>query len=59
MCKMAYRFVDQAWGVSLGGVLAVSLGASFALFEPVAVAVHLEDVDVVGEPVEEGAGQAL
>jgi hypothetical protein len=27
--------------------------------EPVAVAVHLEDVDVVSEPVEEGAGQAL
>ncbi len=30
-----------------------------ALFEAVAVAVHLEDVDVVGEPVEERAGQAL
>ena len=27
--------------------------------ETVAVAVHLEDVDVVGEPVEQGAGQAL
>ena len=25
--------------------------ASFTLFEPVAVAVHLEDVDVVGQPV--------
>ena len=27
--------------------------------ETVAVAVHLEDVDVVGEPVEQGSGQAL
>ena len=27
--------------------------------ETVAVAVHLEDMDVVGEPVEQGAGQAL
>ena len=27
--------------------------------EAVAVAVHLEDVDVAGEPVEQGAGQAL
>ena len=27
--------------------------------EPVAVAVHLEDVDVVGQPVEQRAGQAL
>jgi hypothetical protein len=33
--------------------------STLALFEPVAVAVHLEDVDVVGEPVEQGAGQAL
>ena len=30
-----------------------------ALLEAVAVAVHLEDVDVVGEPIEESAGQAL
>jgi len=33
--------------------------ASLALLEAVAVAVHLEDVDVVGEPVEQSAGQAL
>ena len=26
--------------------------ASLALFEPIAVAVHFEDVDVVGQPVE-------
>ena len=32
---------------------------SLALFEPVAVAVHLEDMDMVGQPVEESAGQAL
>ena len=33
--------------------------STLALFEPVAVAVHLEDVDVVGEPVEQRAGQPL
>ena len=27
--------------------------------EPIAIAVHLEDVDVVGEPVEESAGEAF
>ena len=31
----------------------------FALLESVAHPVHLEDVDVVGEAVEERAGQAL
>ena len=30
-----------------------------ALVEPVAVTVHLEDVDVVGEAIEERAGEAL
>ena len=30
-----------------------------ALVEPVALAIHLEDVDVVGEAVEERAGEAL
>ena len=34
-------------------------GAAFALFEAVAVAVHLEDVDVVGQAVEERTGQPL
>jgi transposase len=44
-------------GLSFGdGVADVPL---LALFEPVAVAVHLEDVDVMGQPVEERAGQAL
>ena len=34
-------------------------GAAFAaaLLEPEAVAVHLQDVDVVGEPVEQGSGE--
>ena len=30
-----------------------------ALVEPVAVAVHFEDVDVVGQPIEERTGQPL
>src|SRR5690349_22065720 len=33
--------------------------ASLALFEPIAVAVHFEDVDVVGQPVEERTRQPL
>jgi len=30
-----------------------------ALLQAVAVAVHLQDVDVVGEAVEQGSGEAL
>ena len=33
--------------------------ASLALFEPIAVAVHFEDVDVVGQSVEQRTGQPL
>src|SRR5215813_13010409 len=33
--------------------------ALLALFEAIAVAVHFEDVDVVGEPIEQRAGQPL
>src|SRR5207249_10438669 len=33
--------------------------ASHALFEPIAVAVHFEDVDVVGQSVEQRTGQPL
>src|SRR5271154_6972033 len=33
--------------------------ALLALLEPIAVAVHFEDVDVVGQPVEQRAGQPL
>jgi hypothetical protein len=42
------------------GLLGVG-GTAFtlALLEAEAVAVHLQDVDVVGEPVEQGAGQTL
>ncbi len=32
---------------------------SAALVEPVALAVHLEDMNVVGEPVEQRPGEAL
>ena len=41
------------------GVVGVGLGSLLALPEPEAVAVHLEDVDVMGQPVEQGAGEAL
>ena len=30
---------------------------AFALFEPVAVAVHLQDMDMMGEPIQQCAGQ--
>src|SRR6266478_6441875 len=39
-------------------VLRVAL-ALLALFEAIAVAVHFEDMDVVGQPVEQRAGQPL
>ena len=42
------------WSLPALGLLALP-----ALSQPVAFAVHLEDVDVVGEPVEERAGEAL
>ena len=38
------------WGLDAGG---------FDLIEAAAVAVHLEDVDVVGEAVEQRPGEAL
>src|ERR1700675_1195293 len=44
-------------GRLVAGVRAGS--AALALLEAVAVAVHLEDVDVVSEPVEQSTGQAL
>jgi hypothetical protein len=31
----------------------------FRLFEAVALAVHFENVDVMGQTIEQGAGQAL
>ena len=33
--------------------------ASLALFQPITVAVHFEDVDVVGEAIQQGAGEPL
>ena len=33
--------------------------APLTLFEPIAVAVHFEDMDVVGQPIEERTGQPL
>ena len=30
-----------------------------AVLEPVALAVHLQDVNVVGEPIQQGSGQPL
>jgi hypothetical protein len=42
-----------------GGGSALGGWGSFAtaLFETIAVAIHLEDVHVMGEPVEQGAGE--
>ena len=45
-------------GWVVGSVCRWGLTAA-ALVEPVAVSVHLEDVDVMGETVEERAGQAF
>ena len=41
------------------GESGVRLGTSFALalLQPVALAVHLQNVDVVGKPVQQRAGQ--
>ena len=52
----------SACGEAVGrtGLLGVG-GAAFALalLEAEAIAVHLQDVDVVSEPVQQGAGQTL
>ena len=45
-----------AWFCS---ALAMAAAAADGLLEPVAVAVHGQDGDVVGEPVEQGAGEPL
>ena len=47
----------SSWS-SFGGVggLIVSAGTVLALFEPVTVAVHFEDMNVVGEAIEQCAG---
>ena len=45
--------------VGVGGLVVGRgvLGATFALLEPVAVAVHPEDMDMVGEAIEQRAGE--
>ena len=37
----------------------IVIDVSLAVFEPEAVAVHLEDVNVVGKAIEQRAGEAL
>ena len=37
----------------------VGAGVALAVFEPVAVAVHLENVNVMGEAIEQRAGETL
>jgi hypothetical protein len=44
-------------GIGLGGSGANGTAFAAALFEAEAVAVHLQDVDVVGEAVEQRAGE--
>src|SRR5918996_6367342 len=46
-------------GLRLAGVLAGRAPPLLALPEPIALTVHLEDVDVMGEAVEGGTRQAL
>src|SRR5882672_2069846 len=45
------------WQADRQGVLRLAL-ALLALFEAIAVAIHFEDVDVVGQPIEQRAGQS-
>ena len=48
-CGLFFVGIVWSWGL---GVLPAAL-------EPVALAVHLQDVDVMGEPVQQRAGEAL
>jgi hypothetical protein len=41
------------------GQLRIVCDLTPAVFEPEAVAVHLEDVNVVGKPIEQRAGESL
>src|SRR5262249_23145554 len=50
--------VSPVAGGPPAGLLRLAL-ALLALFEAIAVAVHFEDVDVVGQPIEQRAGQPL
>src|SRR5256885_7787715 len=58
----AWRAPDLPRSEHRGMLNASRLGptlALLALFEAIAVAVHFEDVDVVGQPIEQRAGQPL
>ncbi len=60
LCYCQRRSKNLQVGRSKTRPLGLNFSAlSFALIEPVAFAVHLQDVHVMGEPVEERAGQAL
>src|SRR5713226_4355515 len=55
-----FLFRYQAWWLVVAQLRCLWLAlASLALFEPIAVAVHFEDVDVVGQSVEQRTGQPL
>ena len=58
LSSVVKRPVGGRWS-SLVGVVGIGLGSLLALLEPEAVAVHFEDVDVMGQAVEQGAGEAL
>jgi transposase len=48
-----FLFRSQAWGwLSVSSACLWPALTSLALFQPIAVAIHFEDVDVVGQPVE-------
>ena len=65
MSSLSGGDLASAWidAVAIGSVCIRGTRSSaalvFRLLEPVAVAIHLENVDVVGEPVEQGAGEPL
>src|SRR6266850_2498136 len=56
--QVFYFGIKPEW-VSLSSAACGLALASLALFEPIAVAVHFEDVDVVGQSVEQRTGQPL
>jgi hypothetical protein len=49
----------QGWYLARFLLWLIVSDAAFAVFEPQAVTVHLKDVHVVGEAIEQCAGQAL
>src|SRR3974377_1417119 len=53
---------QRVWQPGAGGGGSAARGGlalSAPLLESVAVALHLQDVDMMGEPVEQGAGEAF